>query len=80
MSLGGPFSQLLALPEGGGKPASQLLVGPAFLRNTLPGNAWRTAFGPYWVVAVGEWTRPEAGNCTVLPGRKHKAAACTLRC
>jgi hypothetical protein len=33
----------------------RLTVGPEILRTVLPGDAWRSIFGPYWVVAVGEW-------------------------
>jgi hypothetical protein len=50
---------LLALPakaadDSSPTAASKLLVGPASLRNSLPGGAWKSFFGRYWVVAVGE--------------------------
>ena len=50
--------ELLAVPAEPKKSdsptaASKLLVGPAALKDSLPGNSWRALFGPYWVVAVG---------------------------
>ncbi|KAJ9505227.1 hypothetical protein QJQ45_024298 [Haematococcus lacustris] len=49
-------TQLLAVPDpdaSGPTAASKLLVGPAFLKTLLAAGAWKAAFGPYWVVAVG---------------------------
>lgn len=48
---------LVAVPDyrctSGPRCASKLLVGPAQLWANGTGLIWRTAFGPYWVVAVG---------------------------
>ncbi|EFJ51320.1 hypothetical protein VOLCADRAFT_103569 [Volvox carteri f. nagariensis] len=52
-SLGG--SRLIAVPttfKAKGRDG-KLLVGPELLQQLLPGDAWRAAFGPYWIVAVG---------------------------
>lgn len=52
------FDTLEAVPDptAGSSPtaASKLLVGPQVLRRTLPAGAWQAAYGPYWVVALGE--------------------------
>ncbi|GIL56043.1 hypothetical protein Vafri_11501 [Volvox africanus] len=48
--------RLMAFPAGsevGAARDGRLLVGPELLLTMLPGDAWRSAFGPYWVVAVG---------------------------
>ncbi|EFJ51190.1 hypothetical protein VOLCADRAFT_88022 [Volvox carteri f. nagariensis] len=48
-------SRLLGFPANPGVEArdGKLLVGPELLQQLLPGDAWRAAFGPYWIVAVG---------------------------
>jgi hypothetical protein len=49
-----PETQLLANGSSSPTGASKLRVGPAFLAGQFQAGK-RDIFGPYWVVAVGEW-------------------------